>query len=402
MDGSRPDRNLALELVRVTEAAALAAARLVGMGDKEAADQAAVDAMRLVLDTVHMDGLVVIGEGEKDEAPMLFNGEHIGDGSPPEADIAVDPLEGTTLTAKGMPSALSVIALSPRGTMFDPGPCVYMEKLAGGSDIADLLDLDRPMPDVLRDVAARRDVDVRDIMVVVLDRPRHAEGIAVIRDAGARVRLISDGDVSAALLAVSDRSPVTLLWGIGGTPEGVISAAAIKSIGGGLVGRLWPRDDDERQAALDAGYDLDRQLRQDDLVRGDDCFFSATGVTDGDVLQGVRYRGARRRRRSRSSCARGPARSAASPRRTTARSCARSPASASARPPPPRPGSPATRRGHGALLRPTGHRRSRSSRAARRATGRGSGTSSCVAKRPTRDSARSRLGQPAQERRRSR
>ncbi len=291
MDGSRPDRNLALELVRVTEAAALAAARLVGMGDKEAADQAAVDAMRLVLDTVHMDGLVVIGEGEKDEAPMLFNGEHIGDGSPPEADIAVDPLEGTTLTAKGMPSALSVIALSPRGTMFDPGPCVYMEKLAGGSDIADLLDLDRPMPDVLRDVAARRDVDVRDIMVVVLDRPRHAEGIAVIRDAGARVRLISDGDVSAALLAVSDRSPVTLLWGIGGTPEGVISAAAIKSIGGGLVGRLWPRDDDERQAALDAGYDLDRQLRQDDLVRGDDCFFSATGVTDGDVLQGVRYRG---------------------------------------------------------------------------------------------------------------
>jgi fructose-1,6-bisphosphatase II len=291
MDGSRPDRNLALELVRVTEAAALAAARLIGMGDKEAADQAAVDAMRLVLDTVHMDGLVVIGEGEKDEAPMLFNGEHIGDGSPPEADIAVDPLEGTTLTAKGMPSALSVIALSPRGTMFDPGPCVYMEKLAGGADIADLLDLDRPMPDLLRDVAARRDVDVRDIMVVVLDRPRHAEGIATIRDAGARVRLISDGDVSAALLAVSDRSPVTLLWGIGGTPEGVISAAAIKSIGGGLVGRLWPRDDDERRAALDAGFDLDRQLRQDDLVQGDDCFFSATGVTDGDVLQGVRYRG---------------------------------------------------------------------------------------------------------------
>jgi fructose-1,6-bisphosphatase II len=291
MDGSRPDRNLALELVRVTEAAALAAARLIGMGDKEAADQAAVDAMRLVLETVHMDGLVVIGEGEKDEAPMLFNGEHIGDGSPPEADIAVDPLEGTTLTAKGMPSALSVIALSPRGTMFDPGPCVYMEKLAGGADIADLLDLDRPMPDLLRDVAARRDVDVRDIMVVVLDRPRHAEGIATIRDAGARVRLISDGDVSAALLAVSDRSPVTLLWGIGGTPEGVISAAAIKSIGGGLVGRLWPRDDDERRAALDVGFDLDRQLRQDDLVQGDDCFFSATGVTDGDVLQGVRYRG---------------------------------------------------------------------------------------------------------------
>src|SRR4051794_3621294 len=235
LDATKPDRNLALELVRVTEAAALAAARLVGMGDKEAADQAAVDAMRLVLDTVHMDGLVVIGEGEKDEAPMLFNGEHIGDGSPPQVDIAVDPLEGTTLTAKGMPSALSVIALSPRGTMFDPGPIVYMEKLAGGTDIADLLDLDTPLPDLLHAIARRREVDVRDIMVVVLDRPRHEEGIRTMRDAGARVRLIPDGDVSAALLAVSDRSPVTLLWGIGGTPEGVISAAAVKSIGGALV-----------------------------------------------------------------------------------------------------------------------------------------------------------------------
>jgi fructose-1,6-bisphosphatase II len=288
---TRPDRNLALELTRVTEAAALAAARLVGMGDKEAADQAAVDAMRLVLDTVHMDGVVVIGEGEKDEAPMLFNGEQIGDGSLPQVDIAVDPLEGTTLTAKGMPSALSVIALSPRGTMFDPGPIVYMEKLAGAADIADLLDLDRPLPDLLRAVADRRGIDIRDVMVVVLDRPRHEEGIATIREAGARVRLIPDGDVSAALLAVSDRSPVSLLWGIGGTPEGVISAAAIKSTGGGFVGRLWPRDDEERRAAIDAGYDLERQLDQDDLVRGDDCFFSATGVTDGDVLQGVRYHG---------------------------------------------------------------------------------------------------------------
>jgi fructose-1,6-bisphosphatase II len=288
---THPDRNLALELVRVTEAAALAAARLVGMGDKEAADQAAVDAMRLVLDTVRMDGVVVIGEGEKDEAPMLYNGEHIGDGSPPQVDIAVDPLEGTTLTAKGMPSALAVIALSEKGTMFDPGPCVYMEKLAGGVDIADLLDLDRPIAQTIGLVAERRQMDPRDVMVVVLDRPRHADGIQAIRDAGARVRLISDGDVSAALLAVSERSPVALLWGIGGTPEGVISAAAIKSIGGGLVGRLWPRDDSERQAALDAGYDLNRQLTQDDLVRGDDCFFSATGVTDGDVLQGVRYDG---------------------------------------------------------------------------------------------------------------
>jgi fructose-1,6-bisphosphatase II len=292
-DNPRPDRNLALELVRVTESAALAAARWVGMGDKEAADQAAVDAMRLVLDTVRMDGVVVIGEGEKDEAPMLFNGERIGDGSHPEVDIAVDPLEGTRLTANGMPNALSVIALSERGSMFDPGPCVYMEKLAGAEDIADLLDLDRPLPDTLRLVAERRGVALRDIMVVILDRPRHADAVASIREAGARVRFIADGDVAASLLAVSDRSPVDLLWGIGGTPEGVIAAAAIKCTGGQLVGRLWPRDDDERRAALDAGYDLERQLTVDDLVTSDDCFFSATGVTDGDVLQGVRYRGAR-------------------------------------------------------------------------------------------------------------
>ncbi|MEP6952618.1 MAG: class II fructose-bisphosphatase [Solirubrobacteraceae bacterium] len=290
-DPNRPDRNLALELVRVTEAAALASARLVGRGDKEAADQAAVDAMRHVLDTVSMAGVVVIGEGVKDEAPMLFNGEEIGNGEPPEVDIAVDPLEGTRLTAFGMPSALTVIALSPRGTMFDPGPVMYMEKLAGGSDLADLLDLDKPVETLLGEIAQRRTCDIRDIMVVTLDRPRHEQRIKEIRDAGARVRLIVDGDVSASLLAVSDRSPVTLLWGIGGTPEGVISAAAIKSIGGGLVGRLWPRDDDERKAALDGGYDLDRQLTQDDLVRGDDCFFSATGVTDGDMLQGVRYHG---------------------------------------------------------------------------------------------------------------
>jgi fructose-1,6-bisphosphatase II len=247
--------------------------------------------MRLLLETVPMDGTVIIGEGEKDEAPMLYNGERIGDGSPPQVDIAVDPLEGTRLTALGMPSALAVIALSPRGTMFNPGPVVYMEKLAGGPDIADLLDLDRPLGETLRLVAERRRVNIGDTMVVVLDRPRHQEGIEEVRRAGARVRLITDGDVSAALLAASDRSPVTLLWGIGGTPEGVISAAAIKCIGGGLVGRLWPRDGGERQAALDQGYDLERQLTQDDLVRSDDCFFSATGVTDGDVLEGVRYFG---------------------------------------------------------------------------------------------------------------
>jgi fructose-1,6-bisphosphatase II len=290
-DPDRPDRNLALELVRVTEAAALAAARLVGMGEKEAADQAAVDAMRLVLSSVHMDGVVVIGEGEKDEAPMLYNGEQIGDGSLPHVDIAVDPLEGTRLTALGMPNAVAVIALSARGTMFDPGPVMYMEKLAGGEDIADLLDLDVSLGETVGRVAERRACDIRDVMVVTLDRPRHEDGIKAIRDAGARVRLITDGDVAASMLAVSDRSPVSLLWGIGGTPEGVISSAAIKCIGGGFVGRLWPRDEDERKAALDAGYDLDKQLTQDDLVKGDDCFFSATGVTDGDVLQGVRYLG---------------------------------------------------------------------------------------------------------------
>ncbi len=289
----RPDRNLALELVRVTEAAALAAARWVGMGDKNAADGAAVDAMRLVLDTVKMDGVVVIGEGEKDEAPMLYNGEQIGNGQPPAVDIAVDPLEGTTLTAKGMPNALAVIALSERGSMFDPGPCVYMEKMAGGPEIADCLDLDRPIGETIALVAKKKGIEVRDVMIVVLDRPRHEDGIKAIRDAGARVRLISDGDVSAAMLAVSENSPVDLLWGVGGTPEGVISAAALKCMGGQIVGRLWPRNDEERTAALEGGYDLEKQLTADDLISSDDCFFSATGVTDGDVLQGVRYQGAR-------------------------------------------------------------------------------------------------------------
>jgi fructose-1,6-bisphosphatase II len=289
----RPDRNLALELVRVTEAAALAAARMVGRGDKEGADQAAVDAMRYVLDSVSMDGIVVIGEGEKDEAPMLFNGEQIGDGSLPQVDVAVDPLEGTRLTALGMPSALAVIALAERGSMFDPGPCVYMEKIAGGPEIADLLDLDRPLPETLELVAERKGIDIRDVMVVMLDRERHQDAMREVREAGARVRLILDGDVSAALLAVSENSSVDLLWGIGGTPEGVISAAAIKCLDGQLLGRLWPRDDEERQAAIDAGYDLSKTLNADDLVAGEDVFFSATGVTDGDVLQGVRYQGDR-------------------------------------------------------------------------------------------------------------
>jgi fructose-1,6-bisphosphatase II len=240
-----------------------------------------------------MDGVVVIGEGEKDEAPMLYNGEQIGDGSPPQVDIAVDPLEGTRLTALGMPNALAVIALSSRGTMFDPGPCVYMEKIAGGPEIADLLDLDRPLAETLGLVAERKGTDIRDVMVVMLDRERHQDAMREVREAGARVRLITDGDVAASLLAVSESTAVDLLWGIGGTPEGVISAAAVKCIGGQLLGRLWPRNDDERQAAIDAGYDLERVLTCNDLVKGDDAFFSATGVTDGDVLQGVRYQGDR-------------------------------------------------------------------------------------------------------------
>src|SRR3954451_12310389 len=263
-----PDRNLALELVRVTEAAALGAARLVSMGDKEAADQAAVDGMHAVLHTIHMDGVVVIGEGEKDEAPMLANGEQVGDGTPPYVDIAVDPLEGTRLAAEGRPHPLSVIALSERDTMFSPGPVFYMEKMAGDEQIADLLDLDRPLGKTVELVAERRGVEVRDVMVVVLARPRHEPGIQAIRDAGARVRLITDGDVAGALLAVSDRTRVDFLWGVGGTPEGVISACAVKCMGGALIGRLWPRDDEERRAAVDAGYDLARVLNHDDLVKG--------------------------------------------------------------------------------------------------------------------------------------
>ena len=287
------DRNLALELVRTTEYAALAAARWIGRGQKESADQAAVDGMHSILPSVSMAGTVVIGEGEKDEAPMLYNGEQIGDGDPPEVDIAVDPLEGTRLTALGMPSALAVIALAERGAMFDPGPCVYMEKIAGGAEVADLLDLDRPLPETLGLIAERTGRSIGDLMVVMLDRERHHEAMAAVRDAGARLRLITDGDVAAALMAVTGESGVDLLWGIGGTPEGVLSASAIRCTGGQILGRLWPRSDEERQAAIDAGYDLDRVLTAEDLVRGEHVFFSATGVTDGDLLEGVRYQGAR-------------------------------------------------------------------------------------------------------------
>ena len=287
----RPDRNLALELVRVTEAAALGAARLVGRGAKEAADQAAVDGMRDVLHHIHMDGVVVIGEGEKDEAPMLYNGERIGDGTPPEVDIAVDPLEGTDLCAKGLPNAIATIALAERGTMFDPGPCVYMLKMATSRDMAHLLDLDRPIGETLQLMAKEKGVQVGDLVVIMLDRPRHDEYMAEIREVGARIRLIPHGDVSAALAAVTEGSAVDLLYGIGGTPEGVLAAAAIKCTGGQILGRLWPRSDEERSAALEADYDLEEVLDRDRLVSGNDVFFAATGVTDGEMLDGVHYSG---------------------------------------------------------------------------------------------------------------
>ena len=285
-----PDRNLALELARVTEAAALAAGRWMGRGDKEAADQAAVDAMRLVVNGVSMDGIVVIGEGEKDEAPMLYNGEEIGAGGPP-CDIAVDPIDGTTLTALGRPNAIAVIALSERGTMFDPGPCVYMEKIAAGPEAADVIDLDAPVTANLQAVAKALGEDVDDVTAVILDRDRHLDIIKECREAGARIRLIPDGDVAGAISAAWPESGANVLFGIGGTPEGVIAACALKCLGGAIQGRLWPRNDDERKAAHDAGYDLDRVLTIDDLVAGDDVFFSATGITDGELLRGVRYFG---------------------------------------------------------------------------------------------------------------
>jgi len=284
-----PDRNLAMELVRVTEAAAMAAARWMGRGDKEGADGAAVDAMRVVLSTVSMDGIVVIGEGEKDEAPMLFNGERIGTGDPPETDIAVDPVDGTTLTAQGRGNAIAVIAVSERGTMFNPGPCVYMEKIAAGRDAADVIDITRSPTDNLEAIAKAKHEKVRDLTAVILDRPRHADLIREVRAAGARIRLISDGDVAGAISTAWPESGADVLFGIGGTPEGVIAAAALKCMDGAMQGRLYPRDETERKAAEEAGYDLSAVLTIDDLVRGDNCFFAATGITDGELLRGVHY-----------------------------------------------------------------------------------------------------------------
>ncbi len=285
-----PDRNLAVELVRVTEAAALAGARWMGRGDKEAADQAAVDAMRLMMDTIPMDGVVVIGEGEKDEAPMLYRGEKLGSGEGPLTDIAVDPIDGTTLTSKGMNGALSVVAIAERGTMFDPGPCLYMDKLVAGEEARDVLDLDAGVEENLRRVAKVKDTDVSDLTVEILDRDRHKQLVNEVREAGARVKFITDGDVAGAISAARDGTGVDLLMGIGGTPEGVVAAAALKCLGGVIQGRLWPRNEDERRRAIDQGYDLDRVLTTDDLVSGEDVFFAATGLTDGDLLRGVRYR----------------------------------------------------------------------------------------------------------------
>jgi fructose-1,6-bisphosphatase II len=284
-----PDRNLALELVRVTESAALAAGRWVGRGDKNGADGAAVAAMRVVLATVAMDGIVVIGEGEKDEAPMLYNGERIGDGTPPECDIAVDPIEGTTPTAMGRANALSVIAVSERGTMFNPGPCVYMEKIAVGPDARGSIDITATPTENLQSVAKAKGETVRDVMAVILDRERHADLIGEVRQAGARIRLISDGDVAGAISTAWADAGADILFGVGGTPEGVLAAAALKCMGGEIQGRLWPRNDSERAAAVAAGYDLSQVLTTDDLVQGDNCFFAATGITDGDLLKGVRY-----------------------------------------------------------------------------------------------------------------
>jgi fructose-1,6-bisphosphatase II len=289
VDGTAPDRNLALELVRVTEAAALGCGRWIGRGDKIAADQAAVDAMRAMLDTVSMSGVVVIGEGEKDEAPMLYNGEEVGNGQGPEVDVAVDPLEGTRLTSVGQPNAIAVIALAERGTMLFPGAAVYMDKLVGGEEVAGVLDLDASPAENVRRAAEAKGVRASEIAVVVLDRERNQPIIDGVREAGAKVNLITDGDVAPAIAAARQGTGVDLMMGIGGTPEGVIAAAAVKSLGGVVLGRLWPRNDDERQQLVDAGHDPDRVLSTDDLVGGDNVFVAATGVTDGALLRGVRY-----------------------------------------------------------------------------------------------------------------
>ncbi|RJL33363.1 class II fructose-bisphosphatase [Bailinhaonella thermotolerans] len=286
-----PDRNLALELVRVTEAAAMAAARWVGRGDKNGADGAAVNAMRQLINTVSMDGVVVIGEGEKDNAPMLFNGERVGDQSGAECDVAVDPIDGTRLTALGMPNAIAVMAVSARGSMYDPSAVFYMEKLVTGPAAAGSVDINAPVADNIAAVARAKGASPSDVTVVILDRPRHEQIVKEVRETGARIRFITDGDVAGAIMAAREGTGVDLLLGIGGTPEGIIAACAIKCLGGVIQGKLWPKDEDERRRALDAGHDLGKVLTTDDLVTSDDVFFAATGITDGELMDGVRYRG---------------------------------------------------------------------------------------------------------------
>lgn len=284
-----PDRNLALDLVRVTEAGAMAAGRYVGRGDKNGGDGAAVDAMRTLISTVSMRGVVVIGEGEKDKAPMLFNGEQVGDGTGPECDVAVDPVDGTTLMAKGMPNAVAVLAVAERGAMYDPSAVFYMDKIATGPEAAAVIDITAPPAENIRRVAAAKGVAVDDITVCILDRPRHETLVQQVRDARARVQFISDGDVAGAIMAARESTGIDLMMGIGGTPEGIIAACALTCMGGAMQAKLWPRDDAERQQAVDAGHDLDRVLTTRDLVSGDNMFFVATGITDGELLRGVRY-----------------------------------------------------------------------------------------------------------------
>ncbi len=285
----QPTRNLALELVRVTEAAALAAGRYMGRGDKEAADRAAVEAMRLVLQTINMDGIIVIGEGEKDQAPMLYNGERVGNGMPPEVDVAVDPIDGTRPLANGNLNSISTVAIAPRGTMFNPGPFVYMNKIAVGPEAKGKINIEASITDNLKAIARAKNKSVEDLTCIILDRPRHAEMIAEMRRAGARIRLIPDGDVAAAIMTAWPDSGVDVLFGIGGTPEGVVAACALRAMGGEIQGKLYARNEEELRRGLEMGYDFDKVLTMDDLVASDDVFFAATGITDGELLRGVRY-----------------------------------------------------------------------------------------------------------------
>ncbi|WP_061298436.1 class II fructose-bisphosphatase [Herbidospora cretacea] len=291
-----PDRNLALELVRVTEAAAMASARWVGRGDKNGADGAAVSAMRQLINTVSMRGVVVIGEGEKDKAPMLFNGEEVGDGTGPQCDVAVDPIDGTRLCALGMNNAISVIAVSPRGSMYDSSAVFYMEKLVTGAEAADVVDIEAPVARNVAAVAKAKGGKASDVTVVILDRTRHENLVREVRETGARIKFITDGDVAGAIMAAQPGTGIDLMLGIGGTPEGTVAACAMKCLGGTIQGKLWPQDEAERRKALDAGLDLDRVLTTDDLVSSDDVFFAATGVTDGELMNGVRYQGGRHTR----------------------------------------------------------------------------------------------------------